>query len=354
MKISLVVIFLMLSTSIVPIVSSGWGEWSNVVAFQPMETDVEIYIEAPEQVMVGGTLSLVLWINPHGQNVSAWVTKYLTYDETIFEATMVELGTFWGSTGFSSTGYIDNDNGEHYESQSFTITESSDNLTAFTIHFDVISEGTGSFDCRIDVSKNSSNIKQCTDTVSVDAFDSSYTMLWAQPNNIVGTEQNTLRTLSNYSCYVQGQPSIGENLTVNITFWNISKYIPEWEVLCVFETDSFFDGEIVYNLSDVMKHITSQGNTTFYWKVNVSDGVTYTVYNCSYTTYSHVLGSIGNARYDINNDVLEIDVQDLVPTWENKWQIGDTSTYWGLYDVTADGNVTTIDLSAIWSERTTA
>jgi len=81
------------------------------------------------------------------------------------------------------------------------------------------------------------------------------------------------------------------------------------------------------------------GNTTYFWSVNVTDGVSWTNETFHYTT--------NGSRYDVNNDD-KVNFQDAGLVWVHRTSL---TPYDGIYDVNNDGQVNFQDAGLTWTHR---
>lgn len=134
---------------------------------------------------------------------------------------------------------------------------------------------------------------------------------------------------------------------VNITFYflNLSQRPSVWQQAFNWPhgNTNRFEINNLYNGNFSTQFIW--GNTTYYWWVNVTDGVDWVNNSYWYNTIASAGGA--NARYDVNRDNA-VDVFDLNKDWSKR---AGQASYDNLYDVNNDGTVDVFDLNTIWSNR---
>jgi len=109
-----IVIMLILSVVFIPTVQA--------------DTPVEIGFECPHIVYVGDEFEVKVWLDPHGQNVDAWVLGEIRYN--LLSATDVSIVTPWRKS-YSSPGEIQNSavydfQGRVIDTQAFVLEEVND------------------------------------------------------------------------------------------------------------------------------------------------------------------------------------------------------------------------------------
>lgn len=196
---------------------------------------------------------------------------------------------------------------------------------------------------------------------------SNFTLELLSPFNYLTSKNRTKRNFNGVNYHYDGYAGWNKYLKCTIRWFNDTGKNPSWQL--------YSDNSLISSSHASGLHMSgtvnvdlyppyakerialSQGNKNVNWTFNITDGYTYKFYEVGYHTYELVhsgeWGGTEDSRYDINNDGSEVNVNDLLQTWTNRWSIGDGEhDYWKLYDVNNDGNVSVIDLSEIWSHRT--
>ncbi len=106
------------------------------------------------------------------------------------------------------------------------------------------------------------------------------------------------------------------------------------------QTNGTFQCNQTFNNSQWYNTRWRWGTTTYYWTINVTDGLVWVNESYWYTT--------DNSRYDVttSGDVVSADVSVC---WVHRQG---QASYDGIYDVTESGDVVSADVSAIWEHRT--
>ena len=156
----------------------------------------------------------------------------------------------------------------------------------------------------------------------------------------VNESTSVARPPSNLSVQINGT-----NLNITFYFLNLSQHPSVWQEAFNWANNDTkrFAINNLYNGNFSTQFIW--GNTTYYWWVNVTDGVDWVNRSYSFDTLASAGGA--NARYDINKDNA-VDVFDLNVDWSKR---AGQATYDNLYDVNNDGIVDVFDLNDIWAER---
>ena len=82
------------------------------------------------------------------------------------------------------------------------------------------------------------------------------------------------------------------------------------------------------------------GNTTYYFSVNLTDGLIWVNETFSFVT--------DHSRYDITTSG-DVVATDVAVTWSRRTG---QSPYYGIYDVDGSADIVATDISLIWANRT--
>ncbi len=133
----------------------------------------------------------------------------------------------------------------------------------------------------------------------------------------------------------------GTGLDVYFYWYNMTPMTDAWELV----TNWSGQDTNRFNYTTLWTNGWVWGNTVYHWRVNVTDGVTWT--NNSYQYNTTQLANGADARYDVSNDDW-VDGSDLLNDYAHR--TGET-TYDGIYDVNTDDWVDGTDLLLIYANR---
>jgi len=146
---------------------------------------------------------------------------------------------------------------------------------------------------------------------------------------------------------------VGSNINVSIQFYNMTPVTETWTVV-----ENFTEVTNAYVENTGLSSLGTDfiwGNTTYAWRFVLEYRGTESTTYYNYTTVELVTTGIGdrNARYDVDNNALTIDVFDMSLDWGHR-TVAAYAPYQGIYDVNNDDVVNTADVSAIWAHKTVA
>lgn len=133
----------------------------------------------------------------------------------------------------------------------------------------------------------------------------------------------------------------GTNLDVYFYWYNITPMSDVWEPV----TNWTGQSTNRFNFTALWSNGWVWGNTTYHWRVNVTNGTAWINNSYQYTTTQLANGA--DARYDVSNDNW-VDGTDLLNDYAHR--TGEAA-YDGIYDVDGDGWIDGTDLLLIYANR---
>jgi len=164
---------------------------------------------------------------------------------------------------------------------------------------------------------------------------------WTYPTN-ASTEA---LLIDNISCYIYDADGDTMNMTIYADKGGINNQTDVWTTTNIpignFSevSDGHYSWNQTTNKSDRFATKWRWGNYRYNFTIKVTDGLTWTNETFYFTS--------GGSRYDINTNG-DVTTSDISLVWTYHTPIAD---YLGLYDVNANGDITTSDISIIWANH---